>query len=317
MKSIQIKQFGPINEIEVNTNTQKPLIQPGQLLVEVQAASVNPIDWKICEGIASKRFELPFPIILGVDFSGIVYAAGSEVSGYKSGDEVYGMSMILDHGTGSLAEFINVIPKRIAHKPANLSHVEAGSLPLAGVSAWQALVDFMHLKPSQKVLIHGGAGGIGSLAIQIAKYLGAYIATTVSAENMKYVQSLGANEVIDYKNQNFATLLKDYDAVFDNVGGDTYTNSFKVLKKGGVIVSMREAPNEKLMKQYGVKAIYEMTDINTERLMKLTELVEQNRLNIQIDKTFSLDQARQALVHLKTGHPRGKVVIRVKNVQSE
>jgi NADPH:quinone reductase-like Zn-dependent oxidoreductase len=317
MKAVQINHYIPINEVEVNQNTQKPLTQPGQLLVEVKAASVNPIDWKICEGFVKQRFELPFPITLGKDFSGTVLAVGSGVSGYKAGDEVYGESMIFNHGSGSFAEFINVDPKGIAHKPKNLSHIEAAALPLAGISAWQALVDFLHLKQGQKVLIHGGAGGIGSLAIQLAKYLGAHVATTASTENIKYVQSLGADEVIDYKNQKFETILKDYDAVFDTIGGETYAKSYQVLKKGGAIVSMLEAPREELMKQFGVKAFYEFTDINSESLKKLTEMVDQNRLNIQIDKTFPLDEARQALIHLRTGHPRGKVVIRMKNGESE
>lgn len=317
MKAVQITQYIPLQTIEVNQTVGKPLAKAGQLLIEVQAASVNPIDWKICEGHVKHRFELPFPIILGKDFSGIVHAVGTGVSGFKAGDEVYGESMIFHHGTGSFAEFINVDPKGIALKPKSLSHIEAAALPLAGISAWQALVDFMHLQKGQKILIHGGAGGIGSLAIQIAKDIGAHVTTTVSQENMEFAKSLGADEVIDYKNQAFDDTLKDYDAVFDTVGGETYTKSYKVLKRGGVIVSMLEPPREELMKQYGVKAFLEFTDINTDHLEKLSELVAQKKLNIQIDKTFPLDEARQALLHLKTGHPRGKVVIKMKNTESD
>jgi NADPH:quinone reductase-like Zn-dependent oxidoreductase len=317
MKAVQINQYIPLQDVDVKSNIDKPSAQAGQLLIEVQAAGVNPIDWKICEGHVKSRFDLPFPIILGKDFSGIVQAVGTGVSDFKAGDEVYGESMIFHHGTGSFAEFINVDPNGIAPKPKSLSHLEAAALPLAGVSAWQALVDFMHLQKGQKILIHGGTGGIGSLAIQIAKDLGAYVATTVSKDNIEHAKALGADEAIDYKNQAFETVLKDYDAVFDTVGGDTYERSYKVLKKGGVIVSMLEPPREELMKQYGVKAFLEFTDVNHSRLQKLSELVDHDRLNIRIDKTFPLDKAREALLHLKTGHPRGKVVIKIKDTGSD
>lgn len=313
MKAALIRQYVPLNEIEVSSNAQNPTVQPGLILVEVFAAGVNPIDWKVCEGIARHRPHLSLPLILGVDFSGVVVEVGSEVNGFKPGDEVYGKSMIFYHGTGSFAEFMNVEPHSIAPKPKTLTHVEAAALPLAAVSAWQALVDITDLRQGQKVLIHGGAGGIGSFAIQIAKDLGAYVATTVSAGSMDYVHSLGADEVIDYHNQSFETLLHDYDAVLDNAGGVTALKSYAVLKKGGILVSMTEDPREELMTQYGVRAVHEFTDSNTARLREITKLVEQNKLKIHIDKVFPLDEAPQAIIYLKTGHPTGKVVIKMRD----
>ena len=180
-----------------------------------------------------------------------------------------------------------------------------------GVSAWQALVENIGLSKDQKILIHGGAGGIGSIAIQLAKHLGAYVATTVSTNDKQFVQELGANQVIDYKTQNFEDILHDYDAVFDTVGGETYRRSFKVLKKSGIIVSMLEQPNSELMNRYGVKALFQFTQVNRERLTKLAQWVDQNNISVNVEKTFLLDEAGKALDYQKDVHPRGKVVLTV------
>jgi alcohol dehydrogenase len=167
------------------------------------------------------------------------------------------------------------------------------------------------LSKGQRILIHGGAGGIGSIAIQLAKNLGAYIATTVSANDKEFVQELGADQVIDYKNQNFEDLLHDYDAVLDTVGGETYKRSFKVLKKEGIIVSMLEQPNSELMNQYDIKAIFQFTQADRERLMKLAKWVDQNNIKVNVDRTFSLDESADALDYQKDVHPRGKVVLAI------
>ena len=178
-----------------------------------------------------------------------------------------------------------------------------------GVAAWQALKENIGLSKGQKILIHGGAGGIGSMAIQLAKYLGAYVATTVSANDKPFVQELGADVVIDYRTQTFEDLLQNYDAVFDTVGGDTYRRSFKVLKKGGIIVSMLEQPNSELMNQYGVKAIFQFTQADRERLTKVAQWVDENNIRINIEKKFSLDETADALDYQRDVHPRGKVVL--------
>jgi alcohol dehydrogenase len=201
---------------------------------------------------------------------------------------------------------------RIAHKPKTLNHLEAAALPLVGVSAWQALVEHIGLSKEKKILIHGGAGGIGSVSIQLAKHLGAYVATTVSTNDKQFVQELGADQIIDYKKENFEDVVHDYDAVFDTVGGDTYKRSFRVLKKdNGMIVSMLEQPNSKLMNQYGIKAVFFFTQVNRQRLTKLAEWVDQNNIKVNIDETFSLDEAAKPLDYQKEIHPRGKVVLTV------
>lgn len=271
MKSAQIRKYGGSDVVEITQNGSIPnMPAEGKVLVAIKVAGINPVDWKIREG--------------------------------------YFQQMI-----GAFAEMAMANAETIAHKPKSLSHTEAAALPLVGVSAWQALMENIKLSGDQKVLIHGGAGGIGSIAIPLAKHLvGAHVATTASTDDKKFVQELGADEVIDYKTQNFEDILNDYDAVFDTIGSDTYKRSFKVLKKDhGIIVSMLEQPNSELMNQHGVKAIFQFTQVNRERLTKLADWVDQNnnKIRVNIDKEFSLDEAIKALDYQRDKHPRGKIVL--------
>jgi alcohol dehydrogenase len=312
MKSAQMKRYGSSEVVEINQGTPAPNdAAAGKVLVNVKAAGVNPIDWKIREGYMQQRMPLRFPSTLGMDFSGATERVGEGVSDFKQDDEVYGQAAVIRGGSGAFAEMALANADTIAHKPRTLSHEEAAGLPLVGVSAWQALVETMGLSQDQKILIHGGAGGIGSIAIQLAKHLGAYVATTSSTNDKQFVQQLGADEVIDYKTQTFEDLLHDYDAVFDTIGGETYTKSFKVLKRGGVIVSMLEQPNQELMDRFGVKAMYQFTQVNRERLTKLAQWVDQNNIRVNVDRTFPLDEAAKALDYQRDVHPRGKVVLKV------
>ena len=283
----------------------------GKVLVTIKAAGVNPADWKIREGGLQQMISLQFPSTLGMDFSGVIKQVGESVahSEFKQGDEVYGQAGVVNGGSGAFAEIALAKTEDISNKPKRLNHSEAAALPLVGVSAWRALMENIGLSNGQRILIHGGAGGIGSIAIQIAKNLGAYVATTVSANDKEFIQELGADPVIDYKNQNFEDLLHDYDAVFDTVGGETYKRSFKVLKKEGIIVSMLEQPNSGLMNQYHIKAIFQFTQADRERLTKLAKWVDQNNIRVNVDRTFSLDEAADALDYQKDVHPRGKVVL--------
>ena len=309
MKSAQINKYGSSEVIEINQNTPEPTISSGKVLVNIKAAGVNPVDWKIREGYFQQMIQLQFPFTLGMDFSGIVKEIGEGVLDFKQGDEVYGQAGVATGGSGAFAEMAMANAENIAHKPKRLSHVEAAALPLVGVSSWRALIENIGLSNGQRILIHGGAGGIGSIAIQLAKNLGAFVATTASANDKMFVQELGADQVIDYKSQNFEDLLHDYDSVFDTVGGDTYKRSFKVLKKGGIIISMLEQPNSELMNQYNVKAIFQFTQADRERLTKLAEWVDQNNIRVNVDRTFLLDEAGKALDYQKDVHPRGKVVL--------
>ncbi len=312
MKSAQITRYGNNSEvIEINEVTM-PNLSAGKVLVNIKIAGINPIDWKIREGYMQQMIHLQFPSTLGMDFSGVIKQVGEDVSSdFKQGDEVYGQAGVPSGGSGAFSELALANATSIAHKPKRLSHTQAAALPLVGVSAWQALVEHIGLSKGQKILIHGGAGGIGSIAIQLAKNLGAHVATTVSSDDKQFVQDLGANEVIDYKTQTFEDVLHDYDAVFDTVGGKTYTRSFRVLRKGGIIVSMLEQQNLELMEQFGVKAVSQFTQVNRERLSKLAEWVDQNKVYIHIDKTFSLDEVGKALDYLRDIHPRGKIVLAI------
>jgi alcohol dehydrogenase len=312
MKSAQITRYGNNSEvIEINEVTM-PNLSTGKVLVNIKIAGINPIDWKIREGYMQQMIHLQFPSTLGMDFSGVIKQVGEDVSSdFKQGDEVYGQAGVPSGGSGAFSELALANATSIAHKPKRLTHTQAAALPLVGVSAWQALVEHIGLSKGQKILIHGGAGGIGSIAIQLAKNLGAHVATTVSSDDKQFVQDLGANEVIDYKTQTFEDLVHDYNAVFDTVGGETYTRSFRVLRKGGIIVSMLEQQNLELMEQFGVKAVSQFTQVNRERLFKLAEWVDQNKINIHIDKTFSLDEVGKALDYLRDIHPRGKIVLAI------
>ena len=309
MKSAQINRYGGSEVIEINQNTPEPTLSSGKVLVSVKAAGLNPVDWKIREGYFQQMIQLQFPFTLGMDFSGIVKEIGGGVSDFKQGDEIYGQAGVATGGSGAFAEMALAKTETIANKPKRLSHGEAAALPLVGVSSWRALVENIGLSNGQRILIHGGAGGIGSIAIQLAKNLGAFIATTASANDKVFVQELGADQVIDYKSQNFEDLLHDYDSVFDTVGGDTYKRSFKVLKKGGIIISMLEQPNSELMNQYNVKAIFQFTQADRERLTKLAQWVDQNNVKVNVDRTFLLEEAGKALDYQKDVHPRGKVVL--------
>ena len=313
MKAIQIKKYGSNDVVEVNETASAPNLSSGKILVDIKASGVNPVDWKIREGYMQQIMPLQFPSTLGMDFSGVVKQVEEDAhSDFKQGDEVYGQASIFSGGSGAFAELALASKDSIAHKPKTLNYLEAAALPLVGVSAWQALVEHIRLSKDKKVLVQGGAGGIGSIAIQLAKHLGTFVATTVSTDDKQFVQELGADQVIDYKTENFEDIVHDYDAVFDTVSGDTYKRSFKVLKKGsGMIVSTLEQPNSELMNQYGIKAVFLFSQVNRQRLTRLAERIDQNNIRVNIDKTFSLDEAAKALDYQKEGHPRGKLVLTI------
>lgn len=317
MKSARIKGYGSARDvIEIEQNAPVPKDpSEGKVLVKIKAAGVNPIDWKISEGYLQQIMPIEFPTTLGWDFSGIVEKAGAGVSDIKQGEEVYGQSSLVMGGSGTFAEMALANADNIAQKPITLSHEEAAGLPTVGVTAWQALVDTIGLSKGQKILIHGGAGGVGSIAIPLAKYLGAYVATTVSEKDKQFAkEELGADEIIDYKTQTFEDVLTshDYDAVLDTVGGETYTRSFKVLKRGsGIIVSTLEQPNQELLEKFGVRAIFVFSQVSRERLTKLAQWVDQNNIHVNVDKTFPLEDAAKALDYQRVAHPRGKVVLAI------
>ncbi|HEX9830383.1 MAG TPA: NADP-dependent oxidoreductase [Thermodesulfobacteriota bacterium] len=314
MKAAQINAYGGGEVVEINEVTQELTPSAGKVLVQVYAAGVNPVDWKIREGYLKERVSLQFPATLGGDFAGVVKKVGEGVTDFKEGDEVYGQAGLVNNGSGSFAELAVADINKIAPRPKMLNYVETASLPLAAVSAWQGIGEHIQAATGKKILIHGGAGGIGAFAIQIAKHLGAYVATTVSTADMQYAKELGADEVINYESQHFWDLAHDYDAVFDASGSgpETYEKSFEVVKRGGIVVSMTEQPNDELAQHYGVTTMRQSTDVTRQRLEKVAELVDQGVLKVEVDKVFPLEQAAEALTYLQTGHSKGKVVIKIK-----
>ncbi len=312
MKAAQINSYGGPDVIQINENTPKPTLKSGQILVENYAASINAIDWKFRAGYLQKMAPVPLPVTLGGDFAGIVTEVNEGVSDFKVGDEVYGQAIVLNGGSGSMAQYVVANGANTALKPKTANFEEASALPLVGVSALQALEEHINLTKGQKILIHGAAGGIGHIAIQFAKSLGAYVATTVKAKDFGFVKGLGADEAIDYTSNKFEELLKDYDSVFDTVGGETTDKSFQVLKKGGIIVSMLGQPNEELAEKYGVTAIGQGTKTDTAHLNHLSKLVDSGRIKVHIDKVFPFEQVKEAFTYQEKVHPRGKVVIKVR-----
>ncbi|WP_167848773.1 NADP-dependent oxidoreductase [Methanolobus halotolerans] len=309
VKAVQIKEYG--KDIEINQEVKVPEISSGKVLVKVHAAGVNPVDWKITEGYMSQGKKLNSPMTLGGDFTGTVTDVGEGVTEYDKGDNVYGSGAVRMGGSGAYAEYLSADAGQISKKPAKANNIEAAALPLVGVSAWDVISNKIDLREGQKILIHGGSGGIGSIAIQVAKYLGAYVATTARKDKADYLKEIGADEIIDYKNERFEDRLHDYDAVFDTVGGDTYKRSFRILKKGGIIVSMLEEPDKELMDKYHVNAMGQFTRINSAILEKLAELFDKGIIKVNVDKVFPLDKAGQALEYQRNNSVKGKVVIEI------
>lgn len=311
MKAAQFKAYGETEVIEMTKEAVKPQPKRGQILVEVKAAGINPVESAIRKGDMQQRLPLPFPVTLGGDFSGVVQGLGEGVSGFRLGDEVYGIANQLKGGSGAVAELVAANAANSALKPKSVDHQQAAGLPLGGASALQALEEHMALKAGQKILVQGGAGGIGSMAMSLAKSLGAYVVATVNARDVAFAKRLGADEVIDYTSQDFTRLVTDADAVLDTVGGEITNTSVGALKSGGILVTMAGQADEALIKKQGITVINQMTRGDFKQLTRLAQLVDEGKVRPVVDKTFMMDEAKEAYDYLEKGHPRGKVVIRI------
>ncbi|MDA8636540.1 NADP-dependent oxidoreductase [Rhodobacteraceae bacterium] len=306
MKAAVFHEYeGPVEIAEV----AKPELQDSSVLVEVYAASFNPIDNILRAGYLRQLLELTFPHVKGYDVSGTVVEIGKNVKSVKFGDEVFARPNQMD--AGSVAEFARIQEDELAIKPSNMTHEQAASVPLAGLTAWQALVTKGKIKIGSKVLIHAGSGGVGTLAIQIAKHFGAFVATTTSGKNASLVKELGADLTIDYTIQNFEDELSDYDLVIDTIGGETLARSFKVLKKGGTMVSVKSQDNDNLAEKYGVHFEWFFMPPDGKMLSELAKLISQGTVQTVIDSIFRMNQAAEAFDGLATGRAKGKIVIAV------
>ncbi|MCC3359268.1 NADP-dependent oxidoreductase [Bacillus sp. REN16] len=311
MRAVVINEYGSKNVL-VEQELPKPEIKANQVLVEVYATSINPIDWKLRAGYLKQMLDWTFPIILGWDVAGKIVEVGDEVKDFLVGDEVFARPDTTPKGT--YAEYTTVDEELLAKKPGNLTFEEAASIPLAGLTAWQCLVDKTKVKRGDKVLIHAGAGGVGSLAIQMAKHLGAYVATTASEKNETYVKKLGADEFINYRMQKFEEELSDYDVVIDTMGGDILNKSFEILKPGGRLVTIAGQPDPALTEKYQVTASSYWLTPNGKQLSELGELLEKGILKPQVGSVFdfSAESLQKAHELSETNHAKGKIVIKVK-----
>lgn len=309
MKAIVIENYGSKDELK-EQEVPNPVPTAKQVVVQVKATSINPIDWKLREGYLKQMMPWEFPIILGWDVAGIITEVGSEVSDWQVGDEVFARPDTTRFGT--YAEYTLVDDHLLAHKPASISWEEAAAVPLAGLTAWQALFTHGELKKGEKVLIHAGAGGVGIYAIQLAKQAGAYVITTASERNHELLASLGADEIIDYRNTKFEEVLSDVDVVFDTMGGDVQRNSFKVIKKHtGRIISIVSNFDEELVKEYDVTAKNIWLNPNGEQLQQMADLLDQKKIKSVIGASFPFSRQGLYDAHAlsETHHAVGKIVI--------
>lgn len=334
MKAFTIDRYGK-KEIGHLTEVGEPELQEEDVLIQIHAASVNLLDIKIRNGEFKLILPYRLPLVLGHDVAGTVIRVGSGVRKFKSGDEVYARPD--DFRIGTFAEYIAVKEGSLAHKPTNLTMEEAASIPLVGLTAWQVLVETAKLKQGQKVFIQAGSGGVGSIAIQLAKHLGAFVATTTSTRNVEWVKALGADVVIDYKQQDFATELRDYDVVLHSLGSDELEKSLQVLKPGGYLVSISGPPTpefaaEKKLawplklvlsvlshrirskaKRRGIHYSFVFMRASGNQLGEISALIESGAIKPAVDRSFPFDSIAEALAYVETGRAKGKVIIKVKS----
>ncbi len=314
MKAAIVTKYGSVADVAVQ-EVKVPKIRAAEVLVQVEAASVNPLDVKIISGQMQSFFPFSTPYIAGTDFSGTIVEVGASATQWTKGDRIFGRlepapgDSIQFSRTGALAEFVAVPAVYLAHVPEAVELANAAALPTAAGTAWQALFETADLKPRQTVLIHGGAGGVGSFAIQLAKSAGAKVITTASQENAEFARSLGADEVIDYTTEDFASKVKDVDVVLDTIGGDVQKKSFAVLRKGGHLVTTVSPPDEARAKSLGVKATFVFHLSDGPRLTKIIDLCASKKLHIEVSRTYSLADVGSAFTKVGSGHNRGKLLV--------
>lgn len=332
MKALVFKRYGASTEPEY-AEVPRPVIGPDELLVQVHAVGLNPIDTMIPKGTFKPVLKFELPATIGSDVAGVVAEVGSRVTRFKVGDAVF--ASVFDLGRGTLAEFVAVPETVAALKPATIDFVKAASLPMVGLTSWQALRERAGLKAGQKVFIPAGSGGIGTFAIQLAKHLGAKVGTTTSTGNVDLVRSLGADEIVDYKRDNFENVFRDYDVVLGTTRGNTIEKSLDILKPNSVIVSLVGPLDEafarakrlnavlrfvfslmswkilKLTKKRGVRYSFLFVRPDGDQLAHIAGIVDAGHIRPVIDTVFPFDQAKQALAHLETGRTKGKIVVRM------
>ena len=310
MKAIRIHNYGG-PEVLKYEDAPRPEARADEVLIRVHAAGVNPIDSKIRAGHRKDIFPVSFPLILGWDLSGVIEEVGSGATRFKKGDEVF--SMPDPTRNGAYAEYIVVRELEVALKPKSLHHVRAATIPLAALTAWHALFDTAKLQPGQCVLIHGGAGGVGHLAVQLAKWKGAYVFATASTKNQDLLRELGVDEPIDYTQQRFEDIARKIDIVLDTLGGETQERSWKVLKQGGILLSLVQRPSEEKAKSVGARGAMLGNRPDGASLAEIANIIDSGKLAPVIDRILPLSEARRGHELSQSGHTHGKIALRVRN----
>jgi NADPH:quinone reductase-like Zn-dependent oxidoreductase len=307
MKAVRIRSFGGPEVLEL-ADLDKPEPRDDEVLIRVRAASVNPVDYKIRSGSYPAVKQDQLPKVLGRDVAGDIERCGRAVRNFEAGDTVYAM---LDGGHGGYAEYVSVKADIVAPKPGQLGYREAAAVPLAGLTAWQGLFDHGHLQPGQRVLIHGGAGGVGHLAVQFAKARGATVATTVGGGDVEFARRLGADKVIDYTRERFEEQVHEVDLVLDLIGGETQERSWAVLKGGGTMISSLARPSEEQAQRHHAHAANFMAHPDRDELIEIGRLIDQGRVHPNVSAVFELKDAREAQAQLERHHSPGKVVLQM------
>jgi NADPH:quinone reductase-like Zn-dependent oxidoreductase len=308
MKAVRIHEYGGVDVLRLE-DAPRPEPGPGEVLVRVHAAAVNPVDWKVRAGHLKDWLKYKLPMIPGWDFSGVVESAGSGADGWRAGMEVYARPDL--SRDGAYAEYIAVRESEIAAKPKSVDHIQAAAIPLTALTAWQALFDASGLQAAQKVLIHAAAGGVGHFAVQLAKWKGAFVAGTASARNHDFLRQLGVDQPIDYNSVRFEDVARDFDVVLDTLAGETRARSWGVLKKGGILVTILGQPSQEDAKAHGVRAAGIFVQPNAAQLAEIATLVDSGKLKPNIESVFPLAEAAKAHALGETNHVRGKIVLRV------
>ena len=308
MRAIQIHQYGGTEMLKLE-EVDTPQINSDDILIKVKTAAVNPVDWKIREGYLQEFIPYPMPFTLGWDVAGIVTEVGSDVTDFKVGDEVFSRPNIARNG--SYADYVSVKADEAVLKSEKLNFSQAAALPLAGITAWQCLVDVGQLKPNQRVLIHAGAGGVGHLAIQIAKAKGAYVIATASSANQALLAKLGADQAVDYSKAPLSEQIEAVDLVIDTIGGDVQAESWSLIKKDGMLVSITDQPSEEVAKEHGVNSAFVFIEPSSRILAELNKLVEADQLIPLIEHSYPLEKIVDAHIQSQSGRTRGKIVIEV------
>ena len=308
MKAVVIHEYGGLEVLKYE-DVQRPEPKEDQILVRVIAAGVNPVDGLIRSGMFAKHEKATFPMILGADIAGVVEKTGSKVTKFKAGDPVFAYASL--KSGGAYAEYALTTEREAAPKPKVLTYVEAAAVPVVALTAWQALVDTAKLSARQTVLIHGGSGGVGTFAIQIAKARGARVIATASTANQDLLMQLGADVAIGYTKQKFEDVAKDVDVVLDSIGKDTLARSYGVVRKGGFIVSLVARPDRAELDKRGIRGAALSVEPNSDELAEIGKLIDEGKIKVIVSQTFPLSEAIKAQEHVATGHTRGKIVLKV------